>query len=790
MKVFLDKVYLCWIALFPLNRHLHILTLFLFCFVAFPVNAQKIGLVLSGGGASGLCHVGVLKALEESNIPVDYICGTSIGALIGAYYAVGYSPSEIEDIVRTTFFQSITRGDLPIKYEYMIKKREDFAAWFTLKYNFKNNYLKNIPTNFINSVPIDYYLMETFTGVSNRVNNQFDSLFVPFRCVASDVENKKTVVFLDGDLPSSIRASMSYPLYLRPILIDDKLLFDGGLYNNFPTDVMLKDFNPDFIIGSNVAEKNPKPDDENLVPQLRSLLMSPTNFNPVCENGILIEPWSDVNVFNFDNAKRLIDSGYAETMRKIPMIKQQIAARSDKQALEAKRKIYKSYQNLENIRFNKLEVHGYTKKQTEFITKSLFRKNQPFTLSQLKKRYFKLASDDKIKNIFPVAVLDSANNTYNLKLFGKKEKPFYIDAGAILSNRPISEGFLGLQYNYLGRIGMNAYVNGYLGKLNTSSYAHVRFDIPGSLPFFIEPAFSYSRWDYYSSSVLFYDFLKPAYLIQEDKFTELKVGVPIGNISQFNVSSGFTQLKNQYYQSDLFTKLDTADATYFNYWYLQANYKINTLNRKMYATEGTYLNARARFVDGQESHLPGNTSIDTLHFKDRRVPTWIQLKLTFDSYIRTFKGFKIGVFAEGLYSTQTFFSNYQATILSAPAFNPTPESQTFFIDAYRAYNYMAGGIKAITTPVKNIDVRLEGYLFQPVNSILKTANGHAALSTPFLYRRFIGLAAVVYNSPIGPISAGINYYGQINNTGNGGNGQPISFFFHIGYIIFNRKSID
>ncbi len=743
--------------------------------------------MLSGGGASGLCHVGVLKALEENNIPVDYICGTSIGALIGAYYAAGYTPEEIERIVKTSFFQSVTRGDLPVRFEYMIKKRQDFASWFTLKYNFRDNYLKNIPTNFINSVPIDYYLMETFTGASNKAGHNFDSLFIPFRCVASDVENKKTVVFNRGDLPSAIRASMSYPFYLRPISIDDKLLFDGGLYNNFPTDVMLKDFNPDFIIGSNVAEKNPKPDDENLYLQIRTLLTSPTNFNPVCENGILMEPWADVNVFNFDNAERLIDSGYAEAMRKIPLIKEQISVQSNKQELDQRRQNYRSYQHLDSIHFNRLEVYGYNKKQKEFITKSLVRKKQPFTLLQLKKRYFRLASDDKIKNIFPVAILDSSHRNYTLKLFGKKEKPFYIDAGAILSNRPISEGFLALQYNYLGRIGFNAYVNGYFGKLNTSTYAHVRFDFPGRVPFFIEPSASFARWDYYSSSVLFYDFLKPAYLIQEDKFAEVKLGVPVGNISQFNLAGGFTEWKNQYYQSDNFSRIDTADVTYFDYWYLQGNYKINTLNRKMYATDGTYLNAGARLVSGWESHYPGNTSLDTLEFKNRNKPNWLQLKLTFDSYIRTFKRFKIGIFAEGVYSTQTFFSNYQATILSAPAFNPTPESQTFFIDAYRSHNYMAGGIKAITTPLKSFDVRLEGYLFQPVYSILKAADGRAEYSSAFLYRYFTALAALVYNSPIGPISAGLNYYGQNYNNGNE---RPISFFFHVGYIIFNRKSID
>ena len=755
---------------------------FIFCLSIFSLKSQKIGLVLSGGGASGLCHVGVLKALEENNIPIDYICGTSIGGLIGAYYAIGYSPTEIEAIVKTSFFQSVTRGDLPVKYEYMIKKRKDFASWFTLKYNFKDNYIKNLPTNVINSIPIDYYLMETFTGVSNRFNNNFDSLFIPFRCIAADVENKQSVVFKNGDLPSSIRASMSYPFYLRPISIDDKLMFDGGLYNNFPTDVMLKEFNPDFIIGSNVAEKNIKPDDDNLYLQLRSLLTSQTNFNPVCENGVLLEPWSDVSVFNFDNAQRLIDSGYTETIRKISSIKKQISVQANAESLLAKREVFKNFKKLDNLKFNQVDVIGYNNKQKEFIQKSLIKNKKPFTLRQLKKRYFRLASDDKIKHIFPVSIADSTKNNYTLKLIGKPEKPFYIDGGGILSNRPISEGFIGLQYNYLGRIGLSAYTNLYFGKLTTSTHTHLRFDIPGHLPYFIEPSFTFSRWDYYSSSILFYSFQTPAFLIQEDKFAELKLGIPVGNISQFNVAGGYTEWKNQYYQTDLFDRADTADITYFDYWYLQANYKINTQNRKMYATDGTLLNIRARVLDGEESYVPGNTSADLIRFKNKPQPTWVQLKLTFDSYIRTFKGLKFGVFGEGVYSTQSFFNNYQATILSAPAFNPTPESQTFFIDEYRAHNYLAGGIKAIATPIKSFDIRLEAYLFQPVNSIIKTAKNKADYSTAFLNQRFSGLTALVYSSPIGPISVGLNYYDQ--------NQTPISFFFHIGYIIFNRKSID
>jgi NTE family protein len=747
----------------------------------FPVKAQKVGLVLSGGGASGLTHIGVIKALEENKIPVDYIAGTSIGALIGAYYSIGYDPAEIEEIVKANFFQSITRGDLPARYYYLIKQREDFASWITFKFNLRDNYLKNLPTNVINSVPIDYYLMETFTGASNLNNNNFDSLMIPFRCLASDVLNKKSIIFRNGDLPLALRASMSYPFYIRPIFIDGKLLFDGGLYDNFPVDVMSSEFHPDFIIGSNVAEPPAMPDDDDLYLQIRSLLMNQETRDTLGNRGVLIEPWSNVNTFNFSNAKRLIDSGYAATMRIMPLLKERISRHLDAEALKSRREKFSRYKVADNIVFDSVSIKGFTPRQQKFIARSLYYHSKPFTLKQLKKRYFRLVSDEQIKNIFPIAKKESDSSRYKLELVGKREKPFYVDAGAILSNRPISEAFLGIQYNHLGKIGFSVYSNGYLGKLYSGSYSRLRFDFPGKVPFYIEPSFTYSRWDYYSSSALFYSFQKPAYLVQEDKFGELKIGVPVGNISQFNVAGGLTEWGNFYYQTNSFTRSDTTDKTYFDYWYAQANYKLNTLNRKMYPTEGTLINARARLLEGTEIFEPGNTSPDTARFR-RTHPAWLQLKLTFDSYIKTFKGFKLGVFGEGVYSTQEFFNNYQATILSAPAFNPIPESQTFFIDAFRAHNYFAGGLKAITTPVKGLDIRLEAYIFQPVFAILEDKNGKAVYSSPFLYRHVIGMATAVYNTAVGPVSFGVNYYDQYQNS--------LSFFFHFGYIIFNRKSID
>lgn len=757
---------------------------FIACFLLLNslLYSQKIGIVLSGGGASGIAHIGVLKALEENNIPIHYISGTSIGSVIGGLYSIGYSPAEIEKMVLDKSFINLTKGEMSPKFGYFVKKRDDYAAWTTLKFNLNNPILANLPTNLINSVPIDYFLMELFASANAASNYNFDSLMIPFRCLASDIEKKESVVFRKGDLPSAIRASMSYPFYIRPITIDNVLLFDGGLYNNFPADVIYKEMYPDFIIGSSVTQNSELPNDDNLFLQIRNMLMNKSNFDAICDNGVIIEPWADIGTFNFDDALRLIDSGYVATIRLMPKIKQQVYEYQNATDLDKQRLLFKQKTKQKKLIYSNITVNNSDKKLSNFITKSITKKRSEFDGKQLKNQYFRLMADEKIKSAYPTSKFDSITGKYTLSLDAKKDKNVFLDLGGNISNRPISSFYLGAQYNHIGKIGITAYANGYLGKLNTSALAKVRFDFPTKLPFYIEPYFSVSRWDYYRSSALFYDFEKPAFLIYEDIIGEINTGIPVGNIGKLILTGGASECRNRYYQTDNFTRLDTNDVSYFDFGYGQISYQLNTLNRKQYATEGTNIFFRIKALSGFESYYPGSTSLDSVTIINKPGNEWINIKLTLDKYVKPIKYFKIGVFAEGVYSSQGFFRNYNATILSAPAFNPIPESQTLFIADYRAHQYLAGGLKAIASPYKKFDVRFEAYVFQPVLSIIRTPENTAAYSTPFLYRHFLGMGAFIYHSPIGPLSIGVNYYDRNENS--------FSFFFHFGYTIFNKKSID
>ena len=145
-----------------------------------------------------------------------------------------------------------------------------------------------IPTSMVNPIQMNLVFVELFASATAGCKGDFNNLFVPFRCIASDVYNKKALVMRNGDLGDAVRASMSFPFVFKPIEIDSVLAYDGGIYNNFPTDVMRNDFHPDIIIGSAVADNPKKPEENNLMSQIENMVMQKTDYTIPDSTGILI----------------------------------------------------------------------------------------------------------------------------------------------------------------------------------------------------------------------------------------------------------------------------------------------------------------------------------------------------------------------------------------------------------------------------------------------------------------------------------------------------------------------
>ena len=270
--------------------------------------------MLSGGGAPGIAHIGMIKALEENNIPIDYICGTSIGALVGGMYASGYSPDEM-----TLFFKS-----------------SDFKKWKRYELRFPRKFF--IPTHIIKPQKVQIGLEKLTGQATKRSGGNFDSLLVPFRCVASDIYRKEPFIFYKGDLATAIRASMTFPFVFEATKVENRLLFDGGIYNNFPADIMQQSFHPDFMIGSVVAYNPPQADPNDILMQLQNMIINDTNYSIPDSMGFVLNfDLKKKSMFDFSQIDSLVNIGYKETKKQIELIKMKVLRRVSTDEVNRKR---------------------------------------------------------------------------------------------------------------------------------------------------------------------------------------------------------------------------------------------------------------------------------------------------------------------------------------------------------------------------------------------------------------------------------------------------------------------
>ncbi len=278
-----------------------------------PKN-PKVGLSLSGGGAKGFAHVGVLKVIDSLGIKIDYISGTSMGAIVGGLYASGYSAKEIEKVVMETDFYSIIANEKTRQETSFFNKSVDKYLLTIPVFDGKINFFpKAISTGQKNI----YLLKELFKNVSN--NDDFSKLPIPFMCIGTNLESGKMEVFEKGDLVSSIMASSAFPGLMNPVKIGDSLYIDGAMTVNYPSK-QLKDKGIDIVIGVDLSEGLTKRDD------LQSAI---SILNQVIDFGIQKETknqyrYTDINIHpnlkgmtatSYDYKKVILDSGYVEAKK-------------------------------------------------------------------------------------------------------------------------------------------------------------------------------------------------------------------------------------------------------------------------------------------------------------------------------------------------------------------------------------------------------------------------------------------------------------------------------------------
>ena len=362
---------------------------FLFCLLPFvfchnamaqqtsdSLSRPKVGLVLSGGGAKGFAHIGVLKVIEEAGLPIDYIGGTSMGSIIGGLYSIGYSPKMMQQIVEEQNWDAIMSDAIPQKYISIDDKMHDrhYLATFPLR-----NKKIQMKSSIYDGEMINL-LLARFTSPVYKIRN-YDELSVPFLCVAADLESSDAYEMTKGNLQRSIRASMSIPFYFSPVEVDGRLLIDGGLRNNFPVP-NVRQKGVDIIIGVDVQRDFHKKDELNSMSTIMDqiILMADIDAYKRAKEDVdvYIKPnLAQYGMMDFNHYDSIIALGERAAREKLPQLKRLADSINNISDYKRERPDIKP---LDTVYVVSLKIEGVGEENTSFIRKS-FAKHYPTTMS-------------------------------------------------------------------------------------------------------------------------------------------------------------------------------------------------------------------------------------------------------------------------------------------------------------------------------------------------------------------------------------------------------------------------
>ncbi|MDH6342801.1 NTE family protein [Parabacteroides sp. PFB2-12] len=761
-----------------MKKSILILLIFLF---PITLPAQRVGLVMSGGGAKGAAHIGVIKALEENDIPIDYVTGTSIGSIIGSLYAMGYSPDEMLELLLSKEFSYWQSGLVEEEYSYYFREPYPtpefghFSIDFSDSLQIKPSFLT--PTSLINPIQMNQAFMGLFAQATAKAAWNFDNLFVPFRCVASDIYAKKAIVFRNGDLGDAVRASMSFPFVFQPIWKDSIPLYDGGIYDNFPIGPMREDFNPDFIFGSAVAGADQGKVSETLTNQLENMVMQRTNYQVPEEEGMMIHfRFPDVNLLDFPKAKELMDIGYNRTMLLIDSIKARVPREVPLAEVNARRKAYK--ENLPPLLFKNIYVTGVSDAQKLYIEAQLQRDiNKEFSMEEFRRAYFKMLTYSKIREIIPHAIYNRKENKFDLYLDVKMKEEVSIGFGGNVSSHQANQLFLGIGYQFLGQLASEVKGNFQVGNSFNGIMLDGRVYLQSRVPSYLNLRGVYSNKNFSESQSLFYEDVVPAIMRQKEIYTKLLVGLPFLNKAKAEIGVGVGYLNDRYLQT---TDLTAFDHSRYNLFHISLSLHQNTLNAKQYPISGSQKALTAFFVSGNEKYNGRNFSGG--RSSDERHHSWLQMKGRLENYHDLSNRFNLGYSFEVFVSSKNLMNNYTSSVLQAPAFTPTPHSKIVFNEAFRANQYIAGGISPIFKLSRIAHLRLDLYTFNPLYEIRRDEKLKPYYGKFLHSFEYMGEAALVFQLPFISLSLYANGYSYPR--------QNFNFGLNIGYLIFNPKFLD
>ena len=576
----------------------------------------KVGVVLSGGGAKGAAHIGVLRYLEELGIPVSYVTGTSMGSIIGGLYALGYTPDEMEEIISDIDWPLYITGKVDRRFLSQRKRKAASEQLLTVPYG---KYTRRDDLD-MSAMPLGVMAGDNLLNLFNRLSvgfqeeMGFDSLPIPYACVATDLMTGKAKVLREGEFARALRSSMAIPIFFTPVEWDGVLLADGGVTNNFPVDVC-KEMGADIVIGLEVSsELATDPDDLRSVGrQLQQYLSIMTNrgveeHRHECD--IYINPdVSGVNMlsFNKEAIAELIQRGYRAAQAHEEEFLQLKALLGGGAAPKTFAKRASILKESDSLTIDKVEFLGMADDENVFLEKSLSNVyDRRVTIQQVEDLVHVLQGTGLFSSVWFKTVPTGEEGHYTLKINVAPELPYRVGIGLRYDSEESATLLLHASWNALKLKGWNAQFD--LGlKYNIWAEAHLGWLVMGLGDLGVDGRVHRASFRCTNRE-------QTAMEMTENR---LRVGVTTVHLPQLELSFGLSQ--------DLNTRMsDDATTTMQDYAtgvYLRAH--TDTRDEAAYATEGYLLD------------IEGNVRQQTERLLGRETPILTDLALSLEGYLTT-----------------------------------------------------------------------------------------------------------------------------------------------------------
>lgn len=715
-----------------------------------------VGLVLSGGGAKGIAHVGVIKALEDNDIPIDYVTGTSMGAIVGSLYSCGWTPERMMKMFTSKDFTYWSTGVIPKERIYYYIQPAPTPKWLEVNLNFesKDKVVNQIlPTSLISPLPMNIEFLNLYGPYSEQCKENFNNLFVPFRCVTSDVYHKHKIVLKDGSLGDAVRASMSFPLVFRPIKIDGVLVYDGGIYDNFPVNVMRKDFKPDFIIGVSVSSRDSVPIRGDLYSQLEDMIIQNNDYRVPKKIGVKIQvPVTNFGVLQFDKAQEIYDIGYRTGLNMVDSIKKRMPMRRSLEEVTQRREAFAA--KTPELEFDSVAVTGITGSQAKYLH-FLFQpdhEDQKIGMPSVIDSYYRAVTDGTLNNLVPQAEFGrKGNNT--LLLDASPKRPWSIGVGGLISSSTNSMLFIKAGFHSMRLNSLDASINGWVGQSYYAGLLQVRFAFPSIRPALVQLEGSISRQKFYDSEVLFYQTDAPAFITEDVNYLRGSLVWAASRKVKGWVSAAWGYMADQYYPDANGSYTGRKrDKTQYRLGVLRTGFEKNTLDDDMYPSSGVNWDFEFRGAYEQSRWRPEGKAAGKFNHT-----WWGALWIYYKQFFELNRNIQLGVMTNGLVTYRKLNQNYTATLVHSVEFGPTPSTKNYFNEAFRSDNYVAAGLIPMWTPFRNFQIRGDFYAYSKIRNLKNLGLNVTEYGDWFHKVEFIGEVAAVYNFPFASLSVYANY---------------------------------